>query len=280
MPAPYQTLKNYTARFLTTMARKSEGVESDTSRSSEYQEMAFWLGMQGGQVLAHDDVVRVATMQPGATALQLGLSASFNSAQAAFAFQNGDANLAGSIPKQCIPLFFKCTVSGAPTTATNWRFASVIDTSSRLPTTISGVGSPGTPATATCYLPSVVGTNTGTKGASVGKAYFPLSVTAGAPIAVPAHSADPSISRYLEGNGLLRIQIPVVGDEYWIAYGDLDLQAGQLTTAASAGYSKIVHPHPAIEIAPQTWHLLHMWGASNATAGIIFDSMTFAWIER
>lgn len=226
------------------------------------------------QMLADEGSYFVSALGPGATALQLGLSASFAAAAVAIAFQNTDASqFDGGL--RCYPRFIRLVASVAPTSGTALRFASVLDAKDRTPTTVVGLG--GTPATATCFKPLVVASSLDQAVGGVGQPFFPLSIAAGAPPAVAAAGQN---ARTIVGNGSLRAQIPVVGDEYIIQFGMGDHPAGSLVTAAPAGASRIVAFHPPVVIPPQAWWLFYLWAPSNITAGLAFDAFEVGWAER
>jgi hypothetical protein len=225
------------------------------------------------RALADEGQIFTATMAPGATALQLGISASFSATAACIAFGNLDS-IAGLSNKRCWLHFIEFYVTTAPTSGTSLLFATVVDNVSRLPTTVAAVGSP---ATQTAYKVPVNNVNMDSGAQPVGQPYFPISTAAGAPPIVPAAGGA---SRTIVGNGNLRGQIPVAQDVYTILFGAPDNPSGQLVTAAPAGASRVVYAHPPVIIGPQQWFLLHMWAPSNVTAGIAFLGLTMQWAER
>jgi len=226
------------------------------------------------QLLADEGSYYVSALAPGATALQLGLSAAFAASAVALAFQNTEsAQFDGGA--RCYPRYLKFVASVAPTSGTALRFASVLDAGARNPTTVVLLG--GAAATATCYKALVAATSLDQAEGGKGQPYFPLSTAAGAPPAVAAASQN---ARTIVGNGSLRAQIPVVGDEYVIQFGMADHPAGSLVTAAPAGASRIVAFHPPIVIPPQAWWLFYLWAPGNITAGLAFDAFEVGWAER
>jgi len=226
------------------------------------------------QMLADEGSFYVSALAPQATALQLGLSANFAAAAVALAFQNTDAGqFDGGL--RCYPRYLRMLVSVVPTSATALLFASVLDAKDRTPTTVVAKG--GVAATATCYKEPGVPTSLDQAAPAIGTPYFPLSTAAGAPPAVPAAGQN---ARTIVGNGSLRAQIPVAGDEYIIQFGAGDMPGAGLVTAAPAGASRIVAVHPPIVIPPQAWWLFYLWAPSNATAGIAFSGLEVGWVER
>jgi hypothetical protein len=109
-----------------------------------------------------------------------------------------------------------------------------------------------------------------------GVPYLPLSTAAGAPPTVPSAGTN---ARVIVGNLPLRAQIPVVGDEYIITFGNVD-PSGQLVTAAPAGASRVVSYHPPVVVGPGQWFLLYLWSPSNITAGLAFSGLDMGWSER
>jgi hypothetical protein len=225
------------------------------------------------QLQADEGSVMIATTLPGATALQLGLSAAFSATAAAFVLQNTEP--AGG--KRIYPKFLKLAQSVAPTSGVDLRYAIVLDSINRAPTTISnaaGGSGPGTPATATAYRSTVVCTNNDINMPISGVAYFPISAAAGAPPTVPAAS---QFARTIVGNGYLKASIPVVKDQYILQFGSADMGG---TFQAAAALAKIVEHAPPIVIGPGQTLLIYLWSASNITAGNAWDDVALCWVER
>jgi hypothetical protein len=228
--------------------------------------------------LADEGSYVTSTMLPGATALQHGILAAFDATKAAIVFQNSDSP-GKTNAMRCYLDYIRFLVSIAPTSATSGLYASVLDPKDRTPTTLSsgsGGTGPGTPATATAYQSQAFCPNLDEAPNIVGKPFFPLSTAGGLPPAVPA--AGPNI-RTIVGNGSLRAQIPVVGDEYIIDFGG-DVPPQSLVTAAPAGASRIVSVHPPIVVGPGQFWMLHLWFPGNITAGIAFSGIDMGWWER
>ena len=226
-------------------------------------------------VLADEGSVFVASMAPGATAIQLGLSASFSATAAAFVIANGDAPNG----KRVYLKWLKLMQSVAPTSGVDLRYAIVTDTVTRIPTTISNATGasqgPGTPATATAYRAPAVCVNSDVSDrAPVAIPYFPLSASAGAPPTVPA--AGPN-ARTIEGNGYIKNSIPVVKDQYVLQFGSADIGGSFQSAAALA---KIVEHAPPVIIGPGCSAVIHIWSASNITAGNAWDGVSLCWAER
>ena len=168
--------------------------------------------------------------------------------------------------------------SVAPTSGIDLRYAIVLDSINRQPTTVAlPAGSafgPGTPATATAYRSPVVGCNQDTGVASIAAVYFPLSAAAGAPPTIPAASGQ---SRIIEGNGYLKNSIPVVKDQYVLQFGSADVGG---TFQGAAALAKIVEHVSAVCIGPGQTLTIHLWSAGNITAGNAWDGMTLELVER
>lgn len=254
------------------------GRDGEPCRIGRYDEQYVMSPVTKKHLLADEGGYMTATMLPAATALQLGISATFSATAAAIAFFNSDS--AGKTDALRIYLdYIRFLVITPPTSATNLLFASALDKKDRTPTTISnGAGGtgPGTPATVTAYRSPVFCVNEDESPVIAGIPYFPLSTAAGAPPTVPAAGPD---ARTIVGNCSLRAQIPVAGDEYFIDFGG-DVPSQALVTAAPAGASRVVVSHPPVVLGAQQWFLLHMWGLSNATAGIAFAGLDMGWWER
>lgn len=263
------------SRLLANARAQFDGTQSSASgvRTGPYNEQVVLAPGAPKQLAGDEGTVYMASLGAGATALQLGLSATYSAtASAALVLLNTATTNNGP---NCILDRIHMVVSGAPTSATNWQFSTVIDNVNRAPTTLVNVG--GTPATLTAFPPAVVCTNMNANAPGVGKWYFPLSTAAGAPPTVPAAGGA---VRTLIGNGIIRSQIPVVGDDYTIAFGMTDEPSGFAVTAAPAGYSSIKIAHPAVSIGPGQSFVFYMWGLSNATAGIIFSQLDVSHVER
>lgn len=215
----------------------------------------------------------VATTLPGATALQLGLSATFSATAAAFVLANSDPPGGRSI----YPRRLKLVQSVAPTSGTDLRYAIVLDNVNRMPTTVSngsGGSGPGTPATATAYRSTVVSTCMDANPQIAGIAMFPMSAAAGAPPTVPAASP---YARTIVGNAMLKNSIPVVKDQYVIQFGSADTGG---TFQGAAALAKIVEHAAPICIGPGQSMLIYLWSTSNATAGNAWDDVCLEWVER
>ena len=223
---------------------------------------------------ADEGALYVATMLPGATALQLGLSATFSATAGAFVLANSD----GPLGKRVYPKTLKLAQSVAPTSGTDLRYAIVLDNISRIPTTVSngtgGVG-PGTAATATAYKVPVVCTNMDNNAANpVGLAFFPLSIAAGAAPTLPAPS---QAARTIVGNGYIKNSIPVVKDQYVLQFGSCDTGG---TFQAAAALAKIVEHVPAVVVGPGQCLVIYLWSTGNITAGNAWDDACLAWTEK
>jgi hypothetical protein len=276
--------QGFIARSLSKLqAVLSGNSDSRGKRKTIYSEDYVANPWGGEMAMADEGSLMMSTMAPGATTLQLGLSATFSATAACLVFKNNAPQNSGV---RCHLRDIRFWVVTPPTSGTCLLYATVIDNGgNRAPTTVSnGTGGtgPGTPATATAYLSPVVCTNADENPTIYGQWWFPLSTSAGAPPAVPAATSG---ARTLEGNGILRGQIPVgsaagASDDYRIVFGATDRVSGQLVTAAPAGASRIVEPHPAVSVGPQEYFLFYLWSLSNATAGIAFGGLSASHVER
>jgi hypothetical protein len=96
-------------------------------RGSTYNEAMVVSPVPFRQALADEGSLFSASMLPGATALQLGLSAAFSAVAAAFVLKNNASPTDPNAPTVFMD-YIHMIVGGAPTSATNWLYASVIDT--------------------------------------------------------------------------------------------------------------------------------------------------------
>lgn len=274
--SPQGLVRGLVARYLPT--RKADSQDTDVAfRLKSYGDVGVESVWNTRHVLADEGCVFTATMLPGATTLQLGLSATFSALAGAIVIGNS-ASKTDPNAKSVYLDYLRMLVITAPTSGTNLLYATVLDDTDRTPTTISNGGSdgPGTPATATAYLSKVNCTNMGLTPAPVSRVYFPMSTAAGAPPVIP--KAGPN-ARTIVGNGPLRAQIPVAGDEYLVQFGNIDAQQA-LVTAAPAGASRVVSHHPAVVLGPGQWFVFYLWSLSNATAGLAFSGLEAGLIER
>lgn len=272
MISPGVINKGLVQRSLTTPT--ADGPESERSaRMGRYGEQKVESVFPTDHLLADEGAYMVACALPGATALQLGISAAFSATAAAFVLGNSDP--AGG--KRLYPRALRLCQSVAPTSGVDLRYAIVLDSKDRTPTTISngtgGVG-PGTPATATAYRSTVSCTNMDLNPNIAGVPFFPISAAAGAPPTVPAAGGN---ARTIVGNGYLKASIPVVKDHYLLQFGSAD-RGG--TFQAAAALAKIVEHAPPVVIGPGQFMLIYLWSASNITAGNAWDDVALEWIER
>lgn len=275
-------LKTWVARKLSNVPASVDGAVGGPPRSSQYDELFVINALAKKYPAVDGGEYRVASMAPGATTLQLGLSNAFSAVAAALLLMN-KTSAGGNIANKRIYLdYIRLLVATAPTAGTSLLAATVIDSKDRTPTTVSsgsGGSGPGTPATATAYISPVTDPNMDNADPSIiGVPYFPMSTAAGAPPAVLA--AGPN-TRTVVGNLPLRSQIPVVGDEYIIDFGSSDAPGNtSLVTAAPAGASRIICSHPGVVIGPLQWFLLYLWAPGNITAGLAFSGIDIGWWER
>jgi hypothetical protein len=222
---------------------------------------------------ADEGAYMMASMLPGATALQLGLSAAFSATVGAFVLGNSD--VAGG--KRLYPRQLRLAQSVAPTSGIDLRYAIVIDSKDRTPTTISsgtGGSGPGTPATVTAYRSPVACVNMDASPAIVGVPFFPLSTAGGAPPTIP--SAGPN-ARTIVGNGYIKNSIPVVKDQYLLNFADVGAPG---SFQAAAALAKLVEGVPPIVIGPGQFMVIYLWSAGNITAGNAWDDASLSWIEK
>jgi len=272
MLSPGVILKGLVQRSLTTPT--ADGPESERSlRFGRYGDAKVESAWPTSHSLADEGAYMVASTLPGATALQLGISAAFSATAAAFVLGNGAP--AGGV--RIYPKMLRLAQSVAPTSGVDLRYAIVLDSANRTPTTISngtGGSGPGTPATVTAFRATVACTNMDVAPTIAGVPFFPLSAAGGAPPTVPA--AGP-FARTIVGNGYIKNSIPVVKDQYVLQFGEAD-RGG--TFQAAAALSKIVEHAPPVVIGPGQFMVLYLWSASNITAGNAWDDVTMEWVER
>lgn len=277
MLAPQGLIRGLVQRALAIANPDSQSTDV-AIRLKRYGDVAVESAWPGTQVLADEGAYYTATMAPGATVLQLGLSAAFAAVAAAIVIRNEDSPTNPSA-KRTFLNFIRFLVNTPPTAGTQLLYATVIDPKDRTPTTLSsGAGGtgPGTPATATAYSAPLNNVNGDVVNQAVTKIYLPMSTAAGAPPAVPA--AGPS-ARTICGNVALRAQIPVALDEYVVQFGNIDAQQA-LLTAAPAGASRVSSHHPPVVLGPGQSFLLYLWATGNITAGLAFAGLDVGVAER
>jgi hypothetical protein len=270
--SPSALLKGLVSRVLPPINPDGQQVDVPV-RFGRYGDVRVESAWPTDHLLADEGSVMVATTLPGATALQLGLSASFSATAAAFVLGNSD--VAGG--KRIYLKHLKLTQSVAPTSGTDLRYAIVLDSKDRTPSTISngtGGSGPGTPATATAYRAPVSCTNQDANPTIVGVPFFPISAAAGAPVTVPSPG---QFARTIVGNGYIKNSIPVVKDQYVLQFGSADYGG---TFQGAAALAKIVEHAPAVVIGPGQFCVIYLWSTSNATAGNAWDDAQMVWVEK
>lgn len=253
---------------------QSDGPESERfARGGRYGDLKVESCWPTDHLLADEGAYCVATTLPSATSLQIGISASFSATAAAFVLGNSDPP--GG--RRIYPRFLKLAQVTAPTSGTDLRYAIVIDSKDRTPSTISnGAGGtgPGTPANNTAYRSTVVCTNMDANPTIAGVPFFPISTAGGSPVTIPAAG---QFARTIVGNGYIKNSIPVVKDQYVLQFGGADFGG---TFQAAAALAKIVEHTPAIVVGPGQFMAIYLWSTSNITAGNAFDDVLLAWIEK
>lgn len=142
------------------------------------------------------------------------------------------------------------SITTAPTSATDWYMAGVLDYN---PTLATG-GSAITP----------VNVNGDSSLASIATMRFGVLTTP-----VPS-------SRRLLFNRLLRAQVPVVMDQYKIIFGGIE---GGASIVTGAGAQNLIFNAPPIVIGPSQNLLLHMWGTAFGIASATWE-FEMGWIEK
>lgn len=244
------------------------------TRLGRYGDQKVESGYPTDLFAADEGAIMVAGMTPGQTAIQAGIQAAYVSTQIQFLLQNSDP--AGG--RRLYPKWLKLSPSVAGTSGVDLRYALVLDNQLRTPTTISsaaGGSGPGTAANQTAYRPTTACTNMDLNPTIAGVPYFTLGLagsTGGATVAAPSPMA-----RIIEGNGYIKGSIPVVKDQYVLQFGSADIGG---TFQAAAALAKIVEHAAACVVGPGQSLAIHIWSASNNTAGNAFDNAQLCWAER
>src|SRR4051812_30548801 len=110
-------VKTWIARMLAMQPASPEGVDGGPLRSSPYNEIYVIPALSKKYPSVDGGEYRTATMLPGATSLQLGISATFAAAAAAIAFQNSEQ--VSAYNKRCYLDYIRMLVITPPTSATN-----------------------------------------------------------------------------------------------------------------------------------------------------------------
>jgi len=278
MAAPNYAPQGWVARTLSKARAMIDGNVSDPTgqRLGRYQEQISLVPMIGEPLLCDEGSLMMSSMLPSATALQLGISATYSAITPALVFKN-NAPVGPSNPR-CHLRDIHFLIATAPASGTGLLYATVVDNVPRVPTQ----SVLGTPTTGTSYAVTAVCTNIDESPGIVGQWYFPQSTSGGVPPAAPAQGGN---ARILVGNGNLRTVIPVgaatsgVQDDYRIVFGATD-RAGQGVLSSTAGATKIVEYHPAVTIGPQEFFLLYLWAPSNSVTGMAFAGLDVSWFER
>lgn len=266
MPGPITFIKGLVSRELPSPT--ADGFEA-VPRLGRYRDMKVESGWPGKQLLCDEGAYMVAGMLPGATALQIGIIATYVATSCPIVLYNSDVGPNG---KRIYLDYVRFRIATAGTNGTDLKYAVVLDNINRIPTTLALVSAP---ANLTAYLSPTFCTNMGAPNKAAGLPYFAISTAAGTPPTVPA--AGPN-ARTIIGEGSLRSQIVVVKDEYTLVFGDGSFQSGTgpaLTTAA-----KIMQGNPPVVIGPGQTMLLNLWSTANDTAGNALDALDMGWIEK
>jgi hypothetical protein len=278
--SPGTLLKGIVSRVLS--APRVDGPESEAyARFKKYGDLGVENVWPTDHGQADEGSLFVASTLPGATALQLGISASWSATAAAILVYNSDQPIGnGGTGKNVLLKRLRLNQSVAPTSGVDLRMSVWTDPANRQPTTISNaVGSnppqgPGTPATATAYRSPANSPNSAINVAAVGVPYFPLSTAGGAAVAIPNPGPN---ARCIIGQQYIKSSIPVVKDEYIVQFGMAD--AGGAYQGAAALARGVISAEPVI-IGPGHWGIIYLWSASNITAGNAWDDVSLSWCER
>lgn len=274
MFGPQSVFRGVCSRFLP--RAQNDTLDTDrTVRIGRWGDVRVESGWPTDHLLADEGGYMVAAMRPGATALELGVSATFSATAAAVVLANSDI-LGG---KRIYPRFLKFGSNGGFLSATDWRYAVVLDSKDRTPTTISsgadGIG-PGTPATATAYRPPTACVNGDINNPLiVGLPYFPLGTSAGTPPTIPSPG---QFARTIVGNAHLKNSQPQASDTGVIQFGWGD--AGGTFSALQSLLCRQVDFAPPVVIGPGQFMVVHMWSTSNSGVGASFSDLVMAWIEK
>jgi hypothetical protein len=254
-----QSIQGLVGRFLTNI-----GVQAERNASNAAGTRVMTYGEQGVQNIIPDQYQQAdegcyytAGSAPGASALGFGVSASFAATSGFVVVQNSDPVGGRNLHMK----YIRFESSVAPASGSLAWFAAVTDQVSRTPSAGQVAITP-------------VNVNTGATASIGANVWFP---TGGAVLTVPAAGAN---AKTITGNLLLRGQIPVVGDEYTIGFGNTDLTASNLVTAAPNGASCITKWVPPIVLAPQHYAVFYLWFPSNSVTGISFGGLELGYVQR
>lgn len=273
MLPPAVLVKGTAARQLLAPAYTDNQMVDVNLRLGRYGDQRIESAWPTDHMAADEGAVMVATLAPGATAINMGISSAFSATACPFVLANSDPP--GG--RRIYPKWLKLGISTIPASGTDLRYAIVLDSVNRTPTTISngtGGSGPGTPATATAYRAPVVCVNADLNPTIAGIPYFPLSASNGTPPAVPDAGA---FSRTIVGNGYIKCSTSVAKDQFVLQFGAADMGG---TFQAAAALAKIVENCPAVVVGPGQYLLIHLWSKSNATTSGAFDGVDLVWAER
>lgn len=272
MFAPPVTPKVTVGRILPDPSREGDEAKWRGGRYGEGRVESIW---PTDHLLADEGSYMAATMLPGATAINMGVSAAYDSTIAHLVLANADP--AGG--RRLYPRFLELCVSGVGAGSTDFRYALVLDSKDRTPTTISsgtgGVG-PGTPAASTAYRAPVVCTNMDvTPNRIAGVPFFPL-VDAGTSAGPTVPSAG-QFARVIVGNGVLHNAIPTVKSLFILQFGGNGGRQIGFWNGSSLARSTTFAP--PVVVGPGQFMTLHFWGTSQSQ-GLSFDNFALEWVER
>lgn len=265
-------LKGLCSRFLPLPQGDSLDVDR-TVRCGRWGDVRVESCWPTDHLLADEGCFMVACMLPGAIQLQTGITSAFSSTAALIVLGNS-AQTGG---KRVYPRCLKLAVNGAWSSGTDLRYALVLDSKDRTPTTVSsgsGGTGPGTPATQTAYRSQVFCASTEDTPTPVGIPYFPMSTFNGALPLVPSPG---QYARTIVGNGYLKNSGALVADVVGLQFGCAD-HHGTFQSAAAA--AKLFDVAPPVVIGPGQFLVVHLWSTSNAGAGGTFIDILLTWVER
>jgi hypothetical protein len=282
MIPPQVVLKALVQRLLPSPPATS-GPESDKSlRSGPWGDLKVENIWPTDHLQADEGAYMLACMAPGQTGLFNGLKATYATADLVVAasmtlFNNAPPNMGVGGPN-LYPRYARFVCSQAPTGGTALLYCVIIDNTNRSPTTNNSlIGQSGIAAAATGggYKPTVVCTNMAVSPQINGVPFFVNSTTAGNLMAVPSPSGN---ARTIVGQGLIKNGIPVLLDEYTIAFGSQD-RGGSFQSATGIG--KYVEHAPPVVIGPGQSMTLFLWSPGNTgTGGNQWSDASLEWVER
>ena len=258
MPAPV-LIYGYTGEALLSAPRSpdSPDIPQDVRLAGRGEQimMNLWNGLQGAAM--EGSYWLASTLTPGTgIALSVATGTTFLDTQALLGINNTDQSTQqGGQGKSIYPDFILITVTTVPTSATSEHVAHRIDNGQR----------------------NSAGTQLGASGVNARTSNMNFGGNSVAQVlALPTVAAATAAVRNV-GRNVLRTQIPVAFDQYFIKFASQENAAGGVSVGAAAA-SVITVFAPPVVIGPNQSYVMNEWAVARSAA--LSGEVVVGWIER